>query len=258
MRRIAVIFGLVVCVAAVFSGCKKINRPPVQDSQGTGSTSDTVAGGSGASDGLPTESTTTTPEFLGDFANMPGGSCFSAEECPLIRFTCADGFEYFSDSSQASCACGCRPVQDTDTLEQTENSPAEESESESNPQTSFVGEVLAGTISPVIDFNQDDYSNALSAGKNIVLYFYASWCPECREEIPHLYAAFNAVNNASLVAFRVNFNDSETDDAEKELAREYGVAYQHTKVFLKNGMRILKSPETWDEDRYRTEIDKVF
>ena len=46
-----------------------------------------------------------------------------------------------------------------------------------------------------------------------------------------------------------------TDADEKNLAREFGVAYQHTKVLLKNGKRILKSPETWDKARYLKEIN---
>jgi len=35
------------------------------------------------------------------------------------------------------------------------------------------------------------------------------------------------------------------------------VGYQHTKVFLKNGKRILKAPDSWDKDRYMFEINKA-
>jgi hypothetical protein len=52
----------------------------------------------------------------------------------------------------------------------------------------------------------------------------------------------------------VNFNDNQTDADEQALAREHGIAYQHTKVFIKNGQQILKSPESWAQSRYVTEI----
>lgn len=117
------------------------------------------------------------------------------------------------------------------------------------------GPVIAGSAAPLIDFNQADYERALASDKLIVLYFYANWCPICAEETRDaLYPAFNDLTTPDVVGFRVNFNDSETDAAEEALAREFGIAYQHTKVFLKNGERKLKSPESWTKDRYLSEI----
>jgi thiol-disulfide isomerase/thioredoxin len=90
-----------------------------------------------------------------------------------------------------------------------------------------------------------------------VLYFFANWCPICRAEFPLMEQAFNDITHDQVVGFRVNFNDSDTDGDEVSLARQYGVAYQHTKVFVKNGQRILKSPESWPKDRYLSEIKKA-
>lgn len=118
------------------------------------------------------------------------------------------------------------------------------------------GKVIAGnSTTPFLEFKQEDYEAALEAGKQVVLYFYASWCPLCRNEVNNsTYPAFNELMEPNLVGFRVNFNDGDTDDDEEELAREFGVAYQHTKVFLKNGERVLKSPELWNKERYLEEI----
>lgn len=122
----------------------------------------------------------------------------------------------------------------------------------------YAGTVLAGTSAPLIDFNTADYDAAVKSDKLVVLYFYANWCPICKQEtIDALYPAFNALITDKVVGFRVNYNDSETDTDERNLAREFGVAYQHTKVFLKNGQRILKSPEGWDQNRYLTEISTL-
>ena len=121
----------------------------------------------------------------------------------------------------------------------------------------FSGTVLAGTSAPLLDFNKSDFDKALASDKLIVLYFYANWCPICRVEFPKMQAAFNDLETDKVVAFRVNYNDNETDQSEIDLAREHGVAYQHTKVFVKNRARILKSPESWEKARYAEEINKA-
>ncbi|MBI3255627.1 MAG: thioredoxin family protein [Candidatus Andersenbacteria bacterium] len=118
----------------------------------------------------------------------------------------------------------------------------------------YTGTVLAGTTSPLLDFTKADYDKALASGSLVVLYFYADWCPICQAEFPVMQAAFNQLSEPDVVGFRVNFNDSQTNNAEKALASEHGVAYQHTKVFVKGGQRILKSPETWERVRYIAEI----
>ena len=119
----------------------------------------------------------------------------------------------------------------------------------------YSGAVLAGTSAPLLDFNKADYDKALASGKLVVLYFYANWCPLCKAEFPEAQTAFNTLKTDAVVGFRVNYNDSDTDANEVALARQFGVAYQHTKVFLKNGVRLLKSPDTWNAARYMKEIN---
>ncbi|MDO8600386.1 MAG: cupredoxin domain-containing protein [bacterium] len=120
----------------------------------------------------------------------------------------------------------------------------------------FTGAKLAGINSPLLDFVKADYDKARASGKLMVLYFYANWCPICREEFPKMQSAFNELTTDRVIAFRVNYNDNETDDAERELAREFGVAYQHTKVFVKNGVRVGKFPDSWSKEKYLSEINK--
>lgn len=123
--------------------------------------------------------------------------------------------------------------------------------------TMYTGITLAGKSSPLLDFNKADYDVALKSDKLVVLYFYANWCPICRVEFPKMQEAFNELTTDQVIGFRVNYNDSETDDDEKSLAKQFGVAYQHTKVLVKNRERILKSPEGWDKNRYTNEISKA-
>jgi len=130
---------------------------------------------------------------------------------------------------------------------------------ESQPQgVRYTSQVLAGDVSKVLDFDYTDYLRATGSGKTVVLYFYADWCPICQREVAgSFYPAFESLDDEDLVGFRVNFNDGNTDSYEKELAKEFGVAYQHTKVIVRDGERLLKSPEEWDKDRYLSEINKL-
>ena len=138
------------------------------------------------------------------------------------------------------------------------NIPLPREEPPLKQQTSTLpSNVLAGTTSKYVEFNQAAYQQALDENKIILLYFYANWCPLCTKEQPEIFSAFNELNNPEVVGFRVNFRDSDTDQDEVELAKKYGISYQHTKVILKNGERILKSPESWNKERYLQELQSL-
>lgn len=124
--------------------------------------------------------------------------------------------------------------------------------------TVYKGKKIAGDKTVVLEFNKADYEVAIASDKLVVLYFYANWCPVCKEETANaFYPAFNELTTDMVIGFRVNYKDSDTDSDEKALAVEYGIPYQHTKVFVKNGKQILKAPDGWNKARYLSEIEKA-
>ncbi len=70
-----------------------------------------------------------------------------------------------------------------------------------------------------------------AAGSRRVLFFYANWCPTCKPADAD-FTANAAQLPSDVTLIRVNYNDTETDQAEKDLAKKYGVTYQHTYVQL--------------------------
>lgn len=121
----------------------------------------------------------------------------------------------------------------------------------------YAGGLLAGTLSEVRDFTQADYERALKEKNVVLLYFYASWCPFCRVEVKEMYHAFEELNRNDVIAFRVNYNDLETDADEVALAKNFGVKYQHTKVILKDGRVALKDGVQWNKERYLQELQSA-
>jgi thioredoxin 1 len=73
-----------------------------------------------------------------------------------------------------------------------------------------------------------------------VLFFYANWCPTCRPAD----ASFSQNESnipTDITVIRVNYNDTETSQEEKNLATKYGVTYQHTFVQIdENGNVVTK------------------
>lgn len=136
--------------------------------------------------------------------------------------------------------------------------PSEENTtSEGRKIEGYSGKVLAGNSSSFLEFNKDDYEKALVSGKIIFLDFYANWCPICRDEAPNLKAGFDSLTTDKIVGFRVNYNDSETDEDEKALASQFKIPYQHTKVIIKNGKEVGKSIESWDEETFLKTIKEA-
>jgi peroxiredoxin len=60
-------------------------------------------------------------------------------------------------------------------------------------------------------------------GKTIVLYFMATWCPECRGTIPRLKEIYSSYSSKGLVLLAVDVMESKEKVA--AFSRKYGIPY---------------------------------
>jgi len=65
--------------------------------------------------------------------------------------------------------------------------------------------------------------------KRRVLYFYASWCPTCKIAQQSFRENEGKIPD-DVALIRINYNDDDTDEEEKALAKKYGITFQHTFV----------------------------
>lgn len=127
-------------------------------------------------------------------------------------------------------------IKSTETTQQQTQPQPTETSTETHPvtneviQSDYTGEVIAGATTKYIRYNKAGYDKALSEGKVIYFYFYANWCPICREERPKILEAFNEMSYPDVIGFEVHFNDNEVTEDDKKIAREFGISYQHTTV----------------------------
>lgn len=78
------------------------------------------------------------------------------------------------------------------------------------------------------------------SGNRRVLFFYANWCPTCIPADRNFNANQDQIPE-DVVVIRINYNDQETSADEKDLAKQYGITYQHTFVQIdENGQEVAK------------------
>lgn len=101
-----------------------------------------------------------------------------------------------------------------------------------------------------------EYSKSVldqSVDKRRVLYFYANWCPTCKPADENFKAKSSKIPE-DVVVIRVNYNDSDTDQEEKDLANKYRITYQHTYVQIDaTGAEVTK----WNGGQLEELLDRI-
>ena len=86
---------------------------------------------------------------------------------------------------------------------------------------------------PYVTYSKAAFDAA--AGKQRVLFFAASWCPNCRAADKDINAKLKTIP-ASVEIFKTDY------DTETALKTQYGVTHQHTFVYVDKAGKALK---TW-------------
>lgn len=127
-----------------------------------------------------------------------------------------------------------------------------------NSPPSTESKILNKGKTKYVEFNQILFDAAITDKKIVLLNFYANWCPICRAEEPGLAEGLNLLGDENIVAFRVNYNDSDTDENEKAIAKKLGISYQHSKVILLEEKVLLKEiAKAWDKEAVGEKINLV-
>lgn len=71
-----------------------------------------------------------------------------------------------------------------------------------------------------------------------VLFFYANWCPTCKPANEDFQTNQSQIPD-DVTVIRVNYDDNQTDAAEKALAQNYDITYQHTFVQLDENNQVV-------------------
>jgi peroxiredoxin len=74
----------------------------------------------------------------------------------------------------------------------------------------------------------DDQNHSLKdyRGKMVILNFWATWCPPCKEEIPEMQRFYKEYHSENVEILAVNLTYAETKPGKiKEFAKNYGITF---------------------------------
>jgi len=117
--------------------------------------------------------------------------------------------------------------------------------------------LIGGGVSRYYNWDKAMFDKAVADGKTVYLEFSADWCPACQNQEPQLVAGFAELNDPNIIGFKIHYKDGQTTPEHTALAQQYQIAYQHTKVVLKDGKQVLKSPEAWTKDKFLEAMRKL-
>jgi len=121
----------------------------------------------------------------------------------------------------------------------------------------FVG-VMASLLVATLAFGAEvpyskvAFDKALADGKPVVVDFWASWCPTCKEQKPIVRGLMNEAKRKNLTLFLADF------DKEEALKKQLGVTMQSTLVVIKGGKEVARSTGQTDKAELAGLLDKAF
>jgi thiol-disulfide isomerase/thioredoxin len=102
-----------------------------------------------------------------------------------------------------------------------------------------------------VPFNQAKYAQAVAAGKPVVVYLHADWCPTCRAQKPIVDKLSVEPAFKPVTIFVADF------DTETALEKSLKVNHQSTFVVFKQGHEVTRSTGQTDEAAIRATLKQA-
>lgn len=131
-----------------------------------------------------------------------------------------------------------------------------EAPSPSEPPQTLPEEASAQEQSSYEDFSEDAFEQALAAGRPVYLYFYANWCPFCREQDPRNQEVIPK-HPGGILGLRIHILDNETGALEERYADRYNVTYQHTAIYFKDGQEAFRRIGTQSNEQLNADLNSI-
>ena len=112
--------------------------------------------------------------------------------------------------------------------------------------------LLVGTaFADEVPFNQMQYDKAVAAGKPVVVYLHADWCPTCRVQKPIVDRLATEPRLKDITIFVADF------DKETALEKTLMVTQQSTFVVFKGGHEVTRSMGQTKEEVIRATLEQA-
>jgi peroxiredoxin len=130
------------------------------------------------------------------------------------------------------------------------------------PPSPFDVEKLAGQKAPEFtlrDLTGNQVSLASFKGKTVLLNFWATWCPPCKDELPTIEKLHQAMTHRGLVVLAVSVDTSPTKvkDYVKEHPMSFSVLHDAT-LSVSRSYKVFSLPMTFVIDKRGIIVDKHF
>jgi cytochrome c biogenesis protein CcmG/thiol:disulfide interchange protein DsbE len=118
---------------------------------------------------------------------------------------------------------------------------------------SYAGGPVEGKVAPAFDarlLNGSSFSLDGARGQVVVINFWASWCPPCRQEMPALDSYYQKHKEQGLKVIAVSLDDANDEAKVNEVMKAYGFdAALEKNVHYQGYGRIWRLPLTFVIDR---------
>jgi thioredoxin 1 len=105
---------------------------------------------------------------------------------------------------------------------------------------------LVTSAGPVVKYSKQALEQAQNAGKPVIVFVTASWCPNCRAQQPIVETLTKDPAFSEAVLFVVDF------DSDKQALRDLNVTMQSTLIAFKGKTERKRSTAVTDPEQIRT------